>query len=1000
MATANVRSARRDMRGCAVVCVMLIIASRMRAEDTIEWHFDRIGNGGNSVHVEPGRMVDGLLAGETAWDPYVWLKMPADGIDATAYTWLTVRLYSSEQADVLDIYYESPDGKWCLGGKLPIVQGWATYRMDLTQNAWRETRSGADSRQWGGPSKRVSTLRIDPGNQANRWIALDYVKLQSAAEECVEGVTAEPRTKGRIVAVEVPTAVSGGELLKASARLVVESASERTSGTVLTRLRRGNLTLRLDQQTVDWSSGAAQWEVAMPISAYWYPGPVTLEFHCYDLDIAADAAAARREIEISNDRVGRVSPPRVELRPLGGDPAIFVNDKPFPGSAYVTAGGLHPEYHREIAEAGIHLYCDWFGTSTYSDLGHVEPGRYDYSEYDRYFAEMLDIDPDAWFLPHIGITGPQWWQQLHPEEMCLFDDGSRGPTSFASEVWRRDIGQDLRRLIAYLRRAPYADRIIGYAFYNGYTAEWQMWGTWQAAKGDYSQPALRAFREFLKTRYGSDDRLQHAWGDAQVTLATALMPDAATRRPGGPRVLRDPASERQAVDFYEFISNMDADAVLYFARMVREATEGQALVGTYYAYLTAHGINQQDSGHLAARRVFDSPDIDFLMSPPNYWYRKPGEASNFMSATDSFRLRGKLWLDESDHRTHLTDPSAGYGRADNLAETLGVYWRELAAVLTRRAAVSWYDMGGGWFSDPQILNAMRRGHELSRESLMRRQPFQREIGVFVDPTSFYWMRPTDANPALVLYQVTTMPQSGAPWDFLLLDDIDASWLPDYKLYLFLNAFHVTPRQRAAIHAKLQRNGATALFVYAPGYLGESGESLSNMQALTGIKIARLDQAAETRVRLEAADPLASGLPDGLIVGREALTVEPLFYADDPQARVVGRLVETGQAGLVVKPIEGWTSVYSAALQLPPALIRNLAHAAGVHIWLDTDDAVYTDGQYAAVHAASDGPKVLHLPVPCRAFDAVTGERLDGDGSTVTLPMKRAQTVLLHLEPLD
>ena len=115
--------------------------------------------------------------------------------------------------------------------------------------------------------------------------------------------------------------------------------------------------------------------------------------------------------------------------------------------------------------------------------------------------------------------------------------------------------------------------------------------------------------------------------------------------------------------------------------VVGSLTPGQALVGTYYAYLTAHGINQQDSGHLAARRVFDSPDVDFLMSPPNYWYRKPGEASTFMSATDSLRLRGKLWLDESDHRTHLTDPGAGYGRANTLHETLGVYWREVAEVM-------------------------------------------------------------------------------------------------------------------------------------------------------------------------------------------------------------------------------------------------------------------------------------------------------------------------------
>ena len=106
---------------------------------------------------------------------------PAAEIDARRFTWLTVRLYSSEKADLLDIYYQSPDERWCLGGKFPILKGWATYCLDLTQNHWRETATGDVSKQWGGPSKRVSSLRIDPGNQADRWVAVDYVRLQTAA---------------------------------------------------------------------------------------------------------------------------------------------------------------------------------------------------------------------------------------------------------------------------------------------------------------------------------------------------------------------------------------------------------------------------------------------------------------------------------------------------------------------------------------------------------------------------------------------------------------------------------------------------------------------------------------------------------------------------------------------------------------------------------------------------------------------------------------------------
>ncbi len=971
-----------------------------RADDVIRWPLDHVSEVSEAVNFAPGRMADGMLVGETAWDPHFSLRVAPEGIDATQFTWLTVRLYSSAQADVLDIYYQSPDGNWCLGGKLPIEQGWRTYRLDLTKNSWRETRSSDEARQWGGPGKRVSALRIDPGNQQDRWIAIDYVLLQKAQGELVEGVTREPRGTGRVTTLQVPAAVKAGDGLRVNGEILAELDSQLTSCTLLTRLRRGNTSLRLSQQKVDLTSGRGAWSVEFPVSAYWYPGPATVEVDCYELDLAEQNASTQRECTISTERVGRVAPPIVELRPQGGDAAIFVNGEPFPADAFVSAGEFHPEYHQEIAHAGIHLYCDWFGTSHYSDMGHVSKDRYDYAHYDRYFADVLDIDPEAYFLPHIGITGPQWWQTEHPEEMCQYEDGTRGPTSFASTLWRKEMGEDLRRLIAYLRRSPYADRIIGYAFYNGYTAEWQMWGTWQTSRDDYSEPALREFRQFLQSRYTTQAALQSAWNDGQVTFETAQMPDAQRRRPGGPEVFRDPKTERQAVDFYEFISHMDADALLHFAKIVREATEGRALVGTYYAYLTAHGINQQDSGHLCARRVFDSPDIDFLMSPPNYWYRRPGEACTFMSATDSLRLRGKLWWDESDHRTHLTEPSAGYGRADSLHETLGVYWRELAEVVTKRAAVSWFDMSGGWFSDPQILSAMCEGHQVIGDCLTQRRAFTPEIGVFVDPQSFYWMRPTDANTSLSLHQVTTMPQSGAPWDFLLLEDIGLSWVPDYKLYVFLNAFHVSSQQRAAIQAKLRRNHATALFVYAPGYVGEEGHSIDAMRLLTGIRLARLEQPGRTLVRLNPSDPLAQGLTAGTAVGNENLTVAPLFYADDPATRVIGTLVENGQPGLVVKSMEGWTSVYSAAIQLPPALMRNLARLAGVHVWLETDDALYVDGQIAGLHASNDGEKILHFPVPMNVLDAVTGSPLATQSRTVTVPMVRAQTTILRLQPSD
>ena len=257
-------------------------------------------------------------------------------------------------------------------------------------------------------------------------------------------------------------------------------------------------------------------------------------------------------------------------------------------------------------------------------------------------------------------------------------------------------------------------------------------------------------------------------------------------------MLRDPRAERQAIDFYEFISNMDADALLYFARIVREATAGQVAGGHVLRLSHRPRINQQDSGHLAVRRVFDSPDIDFLMSPPNYWYRKPG---------------GGLHV----HVGHRFAPAARQALARRIGpphapDRPGRRLRPGATPWTKRWACSGANsprcspsgppsVGSTWAAagsrDPQVLAAMgQAGGSCARAC--HAPAVRAEIGVFVDPQSFYWMRPTMANSALVLNQVVTMPQSGAPWDFCLLDDIADPWLPDYKLYVFLNAFYVDP----------------------------------------------------------------------------------------------------------------------------------------------------------------------------------------------------------------
>ena len=121
----------RPVTGWAGLVLIVLLGRAAAAGEAIQWDFDSPREVTAPANLEPGRPSGGHFVGQSSWDPYFSLRLPPAGIDANQLTWLTVRLYSSAAADVLDVYYESPDGRWCLGGKYPVVQGWATYRIDL-----------------------------------------------------------------------------------------------------------------------------------------------------------------------------------------------------------------------------------------------------------------------------------------------------------------------------------------------------------------------------------------------------------------------------------------------------------------------------------------------------------------------------------------------------------------------------------------------------------------------------------------------------------------------------------------------------------------------------------------------------------------------------------------------------------------------------------------------------------------------------------------------------
>ena len=213
---------------------------------------------------------------------------------------------------------------------------------------------------------------------------------------------------------------------------------------------------------------------------------------------------------------------------------------------------------------------------------------------------------------------------------------------------------------------------------------------------------------------------------------------------------------------------------------------------------------------------------------------------------------------------------------------------------------------------------------------------------------------------------------------------------------------------------VKRNGATVLWIYAPGYLDDHAASLANMHALTGIRFGMADVNAELNVTLTGFDnAITKGLPQSFAYGtgtdREQYlrppkieylpetAVAPAFFADDPDARVLGIAESTRQPGLVVKEMGDWRSIYSAAPLLPWPLLRNIARDAGVHIYDDAGDMLWSNNAFLAIYAQNAGTRTIRFPTPVTATDAYENRVLGTGVTALDLAMNRWETKLLLTE---
>jgi hypothetical protein len=649
-------------------------------------------------------------------------------------------------------------------------------------------------------------------------------------------------------------------------------------------------------------------------------------------------------------------------------------------------------------DAGIDLLQPFLGMQA----GWTGPNEYDWSLLDAFLGRLLELNPDARFLPRIHLATPEWWKKAHPEAMIEYgrpypaerydidkrhsEGGHRWgagnelwEASFASEQWRRDTANMLRAYVRHIENSPLSSRVFGYHFSTGLTGEWHYYGP--TFLPDYSAPMTER-------------------------CSRVPAPDARLRTSAG--LLRDPATEGNVIEYYRCQHEATADAVLDMARALKEASTRKVIVGTFYNYLL-EVVRIQGIGHLAPKRVLTSPDIEFIACPYTYQSTNMEEnrdwesgvvdgAGNWLGRArgvagdggprvpvESLRRHGTLYMSEIDPSTYLADEPLGVGGSGSTTQegTLQILRRDFGQVFADGIGGWLYDFGTGeahsdaygsgeqaergWFADEPIVAEIRRFVDLGAQRSALHIGSVSPVAALYDAKSFFttqhWMaaKPwTDyaisvsdfINHWFLNAQARSLHRIGAPVDLMYRFDLADEDLEQYRLLFVANAFFLTADEVSALRALLRDSGVTVVWVYAPGFVTPDGLRLDQMERLTGLRHERLDAPGPMMIRTQMQD---GAMPDRFGVNEPH---QPRFAVVDPEAEPLGVWADRDDVAFARTEQDGWTSVYVGTAPLPVQVLRWLAREAGVPLWSSKPDVIYGTEDAAIVVATEKGRRRL------------------------------------------
>ena len=192
---------------------------------------------------------------------------------------------------------------------------------------------------------------------------------------------------------------------------------------------------------------------------------------------------------------------------------------------------------------------------------------------------------------------------------------------------------------------------------------------------------------------------------------------------------------------------------------------------------------------------------------------------------------GKLWLAENDTRTCLTTllkdkapeipPPGQYETGvwigpEDMETSVALLWKNAGRMLAQGYGGWWFDMWGGWFDDPRLLDVIRSTQTFySRYVPTQSDAMDAEVCVVVDEQLCFMDATYGAKTDRLLWNMFALAKTGAPYDHFLRTDLFSLGIDKYKTVWLMGFLELTDRERELIDS-LKKQGITVMWTEANG----------------------------------------------------------------------------------------------------------------------------------------------------------------------------------------